>query len=180
MRRIGTNLSFGGQCPLPRTIAGAAPSLVPSLSARAIGYSGTESYEGKPTPLAAPRPQRLRCEAGRARHRMPVERGHPLSINADRAQTHGVALPVHPFDDKADPSPAIKSGVQRHQSACPWRKVKKAEGGGEEGAAVGRDGHPLLDHLIRAQQQGSWDRDSERLRSLQVNREMELRWLLDR
>jgi hypothetical protein len=58
-------------------------------------------------------------------------------------------------------------------------ELEEAEGGGEEDAAAVQ-GDALLNRVIRAQQQGSWDRDSERLRSLHVDREMELRWLLDR
>src|SRR6478752_9011301 len=39
-------------------------------------------------------------------------------------------------------------------------------------------GDPSLDHLIRAQQQRLWDREPERPGGLQIDHQLELRWLL--
>jgi hypothetical protein len=66
----------------------------------------------------------------------------------------------------------LSSQAWSARSRCLRRQLE--EGGGEEdAAAVGRDGHALFDHLIRAQQQRWRDREADGPRGLEVHDQLQ-------
>jgi hypothetical protein len=92
---------------------------------------------------------RRRRESRIAHHRIVPEAGDP---RVDLAQAHAVALPPHPVDDESEAAPGVEPRVERAECGRLRWELEEAEGGGEEGAAaVGREGHDLLDDSLGAQ-----------------------------
>jgi hypothetical protein len=67
--------------------------------------------------------------------------GSSRPTRVDLAQADAVALAPHPVDDQPDTAPVVEPGVERAKRGGLRREAQEAERGGEEGAAVSRDGH---------------------------------------
>ncbi len=127
-----------------------------------------------------------------------VERRPPSLLVIPR-ELKVVALARHADGDVPDTGPGVQPGAQRVERTvvrghgAPGEADSRTEelGALVEHAAMlhqrlgldehrGAGQHALLDHLVGPQQQRLRDREPERLRSLRVDDQLELDWLLDR
>src|SRR5438445_4200816 len=107
-----------------------------------------------------------------------VERGPPPTL-VILSQLQIVALAMHPHCDMPDPGPRVEPGPERVERAI-------VRGHGAPGEAECRDEEPstliehgLVDHLVRPQEQRSWDCEPQRFGGLHVDDQLELPGLLN-